>query len=139
MERLIFISVVFLLIAHAIGLVAYYSKRNQYSKSAQNIVTILPAVGFALLAVLGAGLWLLLTWWAEIEDLRAQLFAGQPPLWVRFGIYIVGGVIANLFLSIVVQLVVLMIHPPKYETRRRRRLTESSKVSLPDERPSLGG
>ena len=139
MERLIFISVVFLLIAHAIGLVAYYSKGNQYSKSAQNIVTILPAVGFALLAVLGAGLWLLLTWWAEIEDLRGQLFAGQPPLWVRFGIYIVGGVIANLFLSIVVQLVVLMIHPPKYETRRRRRRTESSKVSLPDERPSLGG
>lgn len=139
MERLIFISVVFVLIAHAIGLVAYYSKRNQYSKSAQNIVTLLPAVGFVLLAVLGAGLWLLLAWWAEVEDLRGQLFAGQPPLWVQFGIYIVGGAIANLFLSVVVQLVVLLIHPPKYKLRRRRRRTESSKVSLPDERPSLGG
>lgn len=138
MERLIFISVVFLLIAHAIGLVVYYSKRNQYSKSAQNIVTILPAVGFMLLAVLGTLLWLLLAWWAEVEDLRGHLFAGQPPLWVQFSIYIVGGAIANLFLSIVVQLVVLMIHPPTYKTRRRRRRTESSNVSVPDEGQSVG-
>ena len=126
MEGIIFISVVFILIAQAIGLLAYYSQRNQYSKSAQNVVTLVPTIAFVLLAVLSALLWLLLAWWAEVEGLHSQLFAGQPPLWERFGIYVIGGAIANLFLSIVVQLVILMIHPPTYKTRRRRRESSNS-------------
>lgn len=138
MEGLILISIVFLFIAQAIGTLAYYSQRNQYSKSAQNIVTILPTIVFVLLAVLSAALWLLLAWWTEMEDLRSKLFAGQLPLWMRFGLYLVGGGLGNIFLSIVVQLIVLMIHPPIYKTRRRRRRRESSPASVTDERSSLG-
>ncbi len=138
MEGLIFISAVFVLIAQAMGLLAYYSQRQQFSKSAQNIVTLVPAIAFVVLTVLGAALWLLLAWWAEVAGLRSQLFAGQPPLWMRFGIYLVGGAIANIFFSIVVQLVVLMIHPPKYKPRRRRRRTRSVSAAVSDETPSLG-
>ncbi len=138
MEGLILISIVFLFIAQAIGTLAYYGQRNQYSKSAQNIVTILPTIVFVLLAVLSAALWLLLAWWTEMEDLRSKLFAGQLPLWMQFGLYLVGGGIGNIFLSIVVQLIVLMIHPPIYKTRRRRRRRESSPASVTDERSSLG-
>ncbi len=137
MERWILISVVFALIAQAIGLVAYYLQRNQFSKSAQNIITLLPAVVFAVLAVLGAGLYLVLAWWAEVEGLRSQLLDGQPPLWMKFGAYLVGGAIVNIFLSIIVQLVVLMIHPPTYKSRRRRRRRKSASATVADETPSV--
>jgi uncharacterized membrane protein len=138
MERWIVIGVVFVLIAQAIGLVAYYLQRNQFSKSAQNIITVLPAIVFAVLAVAGGLLYILLAWWAEVEGLRGLVFDGQPPLWMRFGIYVFGGAIANIFLSIVVQLVVLMIHPPIYKSRRRRRRRKSSSTTVPDETTSVG-
>jgi hypothetical protein len=134
MERWIVIGVVFVLIAQAIGLIAYYSQRKQFSKSAQNVITILPAVVFALLAVAGAGLYILLAWWAEVQGLRSLLLGG----WFVFGLYVFGGTVANLFLSIVVQLMVLMIHPPTYKTRRRRRHRKSSSAPVPDETSSAG-
>lgn len=118
------ISTVFILIAQAIGLFAYYSKRNQYSKSAQNIATLLPAVVFLILVFLASMLWLLLAWWAEVDGIGAKLFSGNPPVVVKVGLYAVGGAIVNIFLSILVQLAILTIHPPKYKPRRRRRRNE---------------
>ncbi len=100
MGELVFISVVFISIAQAMGVIVYYSKRNPYSKSAQNVATFLPAVVFVLLAGLGALLWLFLAWWVEAEVSRGQLFAGQSLLSVQFGSYVVGGAVANTFLRI---------------------------------------
>lgn len=137
MGRWIFIGIVFALIAQALGLVAYYNKRNQYSKSAQNIITVLPALVFVMLAMLGTLLFVLLVWWAEVEGLRRQIFTDSR-LWLQYGVYVGGGAIANLFLSILVQLFLLMLYPPKYKTRRRRRRKDSSNDLASEERTTMG-
>lgn len=124
MGAVLLISTVFVLIAQAIGLLAYYSKRNQYSKSAQNIATLLPAVIFILLIALGSFLWLILAWWAEVDRISAKIFSGNPPLTIVVGLYAIGGAIANIFISILLQLAILVVHPPKYKRRRRRQHNE---------------
>lgn len=130
MEAVILVSIVFVGIAQAIGLIVYYSKRNQYSKSAQNVATFLPAAVFMLLAVLGSLLWILLAWWAEVGGLRARLLEGSPSLLMWIGMYVFGGGLANIFLSILVQLILLLIYPPKFKSRRRRRRAESTHLAL---------
>ena len=130
MEALILISIVFVGIAQAMGLIVYYSKRNQYSKSAQNIATFLPAATFMLLALVVSLLWLLLAWWVEVGGLRERLLGGSAPLLLWAGVYIFGGGVANIFLSIMMQLLLLLIYPPKFKTRRRRRRAESTHLAL---------
>ncbi|HEX4946721.1 MAG TPA: hypothetical protein VFZ34_08665 [Blastocatellia bacterium] len=120
MEAIVLITLVFVLIAQSLGLLAYYSKRNQYSKSAQSLATFLPSVVFLLLVVLGTGFWLLFTWWADREVLPAYFANWQPPVLLIMAIYMIGGAFANTFLSILVQLLILAVHPPKYPTRQRR-------------------
>lgn len=138
MERLIVISAIFALIAQAMGVVSYYSQRHQYSKSAQNVITLVPALAFVVMASVGALLWLFLAWWSEVEGISSRLFNGKPPLLLGLGIYLTGGAVANIFLSILVQLVILLIHPPKYKLRRRRRRrSESAQAAAPNERQPL--
>ncbi|MBS1811334.1 MAG: hypothetical protein JST84_24430 [Acidobacteria bacterium] len=126
MEALVLITIVFLLIAQAIGLLAYYSKRNKYSKSAQNLATFLPAVAFAGLSLLGGMLLLLLKFWVEDGGWKVvvqQVLSGHPPLLLYALGYLVCGSIISIMLSIVIQLAILAFRPPKYQRSRRRRKT----------------
>lgn len=121
MGELIFISAVFVLIAQAMGLRAYYRKQNQYSKSTQYLATLLPAGVFALLAFLGALLILFLAQGGKPEWAQQIVLSLPPPLenWVIAYIFV--GAFANIFLSILVQLVILLVHPPKIRHRRYKR------------------
>jgi hypothetical protein len=124
MGMLIFLTILFLLIAQAMGLLAYYSKRNKYSKAAQSLATFLPAGVFMGLTVAGCGLLLLLKWWVADEGWKAvarELLTGHPPLGVLALGYTVAGGVVSMFLSILIQLGILVFHPPKYQRSRRRR------------------
>lgn len=126
---MIFISAVFVLIAQAIGLLAYYSKRNQYSKSAQNVATILPAIVFTVLAAMGALFFVLLVRWGNIDWDQHPLLSLPPPLIGWVAMYLVSGIVGNIFLSILVQLVILLVYPPKIKPRRRRGRGDASTVT----------
>ncbi|MFN7929137.1 MAG: hypothetical protein U0Y68_14560 [Blastocatellia bacterium] len=71
MGMLVFLTILFLLLAQAVGLLAYYSKRNKYSKSAQTLATFLPGGVFIGVAVVGCALLALLKWWVEDEGWKA--------------------------------------------------------------------
>lgn len=133
MEALVLITLVFLLIAQAIGLLAYYSKRNKYSKTAQNLATFLPAAVFAGLSLLGSILFVLLKLWVETGGLKmiaTQLISEQPPLWLYALEYIIAGSVVSILLSIVIQLGILAFRPPKYQRshRRRRKIPAESEM-----------
>lgn len=124
MGMLVFLTILFLLLAQAVGLLAYYSKRNKYSKSAQTLATFLPGGVFIGLAVVGCALLALLKWWVEDEGWKAvarAALAGQPPFWAMALAYVVVGGIVSVFLSILLQLAILAFYPPKYQRHRRRR------------------
>lgn len=131
MQAIVLITLVFLLIAQALGLLAYYSKRNKYSKTAQNLATFLPVAVFAGLSLLGFILIALLKIWVEDGDLKVvarQFLTGQPPLWLLACGYLVAGSVVSMLLSIVLQLGILAFRPPKYQRSLRRRRKRSTEV-----------
>lgn len=124
MGLLVFLTILFLLIAQAVGLLAYYNKRNKYSKSAQSLATFLPAGVFMGLTLVGSALLALLKWWVEDDGWKAvarTVLTGHPPLGVLALGYLAAGGVVSVFLSILIQLAILAFHPPKYERSRRRR------------------
>ena len=128
MQEIVFISIIFLIIAQVIGLLVYYSKRNKYSKSAQNTAIFLPPCLFTLLTIISVVLYLFIKW--KAGEINLVLGSNWDRELFLIGAYTLGGFILNIFLSISIQMGILLFSPPQYKSSRNRHRSKNSKSEL---------
>lgn len=124
MQEIVFISIIVLIIAQAIGLLVYYSKRNKYSKSSQNTAIFLPSCLFTLLTLISLALYVFIKW--QAGEIALVLESNWDRELFLIGAYTLGGFILNIFLSISSQIGILLFSPPQYKSSRNRHRSKNS-------------
>ena len=124
MQEIVFISIIFLIIAQVIGLLVYYSKRNKYSKSAQNTAIFLPPCFFTLLTIISLALYVFIKW--KAGEINLVLKGNGDRELFLIGAYTLAGFILNIFLSISIQMGILLFSPPQYKPSRNRLRSKNS-------------